>query len=92
MEIIKMSNVLDLMKKEYEGRASKVVWSDTLQTRAGSRIAMLNMDSYMEHEGYSYVAFIDYGNEIAVETYNDNGEWNCGDADHPMNIVEKKAG
>ena len=50
---------------------------------------MLNMDSYMEHEGYSFVAVIDYGNEIAVEIYNDKGEWNIGDSEHPLNIVVK---
>jgi hypothetical protein len=51
-------------------------------------VAMLNMDSYMLHEGYTYVAMIDYGNEVGVETYNEAGEWNVGVL-HPMNIIKK---
>jgi len=84
-----MEDVKDLMTKEYDRRNSRIVWSETLQTRSGARIAMLNMDSYMEHEGYSFVAVIDYGNEIGIEIYNDKGEWSVGDSEHPLNIVVK---
>ena len=49
---------------------------------------MLNMDSFMLHEGYCYVALIDYGSEVGVETYNEAGEWNVGVA-HPLNIIKK---
>lgn len=35
-----------------------------------------------------YVALIDYGSEVGVETYNEAGEWNIGVL-HPLNIVVK---
>ena len=50
---------------------------------------MLNISSYHSEQGYPYTALIDYGSEIAVETYNEKGEWNVG-VMHPMNIVLKK--
>ena len=31
------------------------------------------MDSYMKHESYSFVAVIDFSNELGVATYNDTG-------------------
>lgn len=34
---------------------------------------MLYMDSYMKYKSYSFVAVIDYGNEVGVATYNDTG-------------------
>lgn len=82
-----MEDVKDLMAREYERKDSRIVWSETLQTKSGARIAMLNIDSYMEDEGYSFTAVIDFGNEIGVEIYNDQGEWNVGDTEHPLNIV-----
>tara|TARA_R110000737_G_scaffold279706_1_gene286386 strand:- start:160 stop:423 length:264 start_codon:yes stop_codon:yes gene_type:complete len=83
-----LMNTEDLIKKEWDEKSSVVVWSETLQTVSGCRVAMLNMDSYMLHEGYAYVAMIDYGNEVGVETYNEAGEWNVGVL-HPMNIIKK---
>lgn len=80
--------VKDLMTKEYERKDSRIVWSETLETRSGARIAMLNMDSHLKDEGYPYVAVIDFGSEVAMETYNERGEWNEG-VDHPLNIVVK---
>ena len=84
-----MEEVTALMAKEYAEKKSKIVWSEALTTLSGCRVALLNMDSYMEQQGYEYVAVIDYGNEVAVETYNANGEWNDGVLDHPLNIVVK---
>jgi hypothetical protein len=78
----------DLLQTEWDKRASVVVWSETLQTLSGCRIAMLNMDSFMLHEGYCYVALIDYGSEVGVETYNKAGQWNVGVL-HPLNIIKK---
>jgi hypothetical protein len=37
---------------------------------------------------YTYLAMIDYGSAVGVETYNEAGEWNVG-VDHPLNIIEK---
>lgn len=84
-----MEEITALMAKEYAEKKSKIVWSEALATLSGCRVALLNMDSYMEQQGYEYVAAIDYGNEVAVETYNANGEWNDGVSDHPLNIVVK---
>jgi len=84
-----MEKITALMAKEYAEKLSKIVWSETLTTLSGCRVALLNMNSYGEHQGYDYVAAIDYGNEVAVETYNENGEWNDGVSDHPLNIVVK---
>ena len=77
-----------LIKEEWRARQSGVVWSETLQTVSGCRVAMLNIESSMLDDCYTYMAMIDYGSEVGVETYNEAGEWNVG-VDHPLNIIEK---
>ena len=43
------------------------------------------MHDHMDKQGYPHVFLIDYGNEICIESYNDDGEWNVGE-DHPLNL------
>ena len=77
-----------LIKEEWRARQSGVVWSETLQTVSGCRVAMLNIESKMLDDCYTYMAMIDYGSEVGVETYNEVGEWNVGVL-HPLNIIKK---
>lgn len=77
------------LEQEWERVRDLFKWSDHLETIAGDRVCMLNISSYHSEQGYPYTALIDYGSEIAVETYNEKGEWNVG-VIHPMNIVLKK--
>ena len=43
------------------------------------------MHDHMDKQGYPHVFLVDYGNEICIESYNDDGEWNVGE-DHPLNL------
>ncbi|MBT8448745.1 MAG: hypothetical protein KJO69_03595 [Gammaproteobacteria bacterium] len=82
-------NLEQQIEKEWDEVKDLFKWSDALETAAGERVCMLNISSYLSEHGYPFTAVIDYGSEIAVETYNEKGEWNAG-VMHPMNIVLKK--
>lgn len=68
---------------------NKVYWSRNLRTKSHCRVAIITSDSlmhdHMDKQGYPHVFLIDYGNEICIESYNDDGEWNVGE-DHPLNL------
>lgn len=76
------------LKQEWEQARGLYEWSECLETRAGERVCILNIPSYLSNDGYPLTALIDYGSEFAVEFYNENGEWNVGKTS-PLDIVLK---
>ena len=78
-------NLEQRIKKEWTAVKGRFEWSDCLETVAGERVSMLHLPSPSAEQGYPYLAIVDFGTEIGMESYNAQGEWNVG-VKHPMNL------
>jgi len=82
-------SVMESISQELGLNINAITWSTTLKTKSDCRVALISSDSlmhdHMDKQGYPHVFLVDYGNEICIESYNDDGEWNVGE-DHPLNL------
>jgi len=82
-------SVMESISQELGLNINAIKWSTTLRTKSDCRVAPISSDSLMHSHmgelGYPHVFLIDFGHEICIESYNDDGEWNVG-VDHPLNL------